>query len=156
VWIAPISLVVVFVFSFFPWRYLTDLERGIAEKFNLWGMAFSFGMADWVLYLLFTFFLGIPLLVAAFLAAKKLIPLPPAVQAWMWLRPAAVMAILLPGLIIIGSNWVGLNLTDKHMTAWMKLAFRVHLIAAVAAALEWWVDSRKAKNLPPPKVEVRW
>jgi hypothetical protein len=38
----------------------------------------------------------------------------------------------------------------------MKLAIRLQLIAALASLGMFWLHWRKRKNLPLPKVEVRW
>jgi hypothetical protein len=40
-------------------------------------------------------------------------------------------------------------------TWYLRLAFVLHIIATVAAALVFWIE-RRGPNQPPPALELRW
>jgi hypothetical protein len=43
-----------------------------------------------------------------------------------------------------------------HRTFWMKLAFFLQFVAAVAAGLVFWVEKQRARGAPMPRIDVKW
>ena len=38
----------------------------------------------------------------------------------------------------------------------MKLAFRLHFLGVVSSVAQLWLDWRKRRNLPFPRIDLRW
>lgn len=148
-WVTPILLGLIFVLSFFAW---------IAGK-NLWQIAFGEPVSTtYVLYILLTFFVALPLSVAKLLLEKNIIPmLDPLRPFWAW-RSVLVGGILLLTIIMPVVHLMEYNLTAINYAAHiaMSIAIRFHLLAIVACGLEYWLEVRKRSRLPLPEFTARW
>ena len=95
--------------------------------------------------------------IASVVFGARLVPEPPFVQTLgPWRRAIAggvsVLAFLFLAIAYI--EWV--FLTQSPMTVWMRIAVRFHLLAILSALLELWLDSRRKRRAPPPRIDVRW
>jgi hypothetical protein len=152
-WITPSCLVLLFFLSFFTWYH--------SETFgtrNLWQLGFSEGgYARYVFYIVFTFIaLMFAVLVLSF--EQQWIPLPVGLRPfWPWRALIVGAATALPFIFFLG-DYVACHFQvfGNPTSIAMKLAFRVHLLAVVASALHFWLEQRKGKNAPLPRLELRW
>lgn len=160
-WLAfvpPVCLFLIFILSFFNWHHVDQDHTA-----SLWGMSFiSQGQAGDVKqahFLAYTILMLFPtwLLVAAAFALNKA-PLPPQVMVVKgWLDLAAGLFLGLTFLMLC------IDYLDAHFVARnnaialaMKLAIRLHFLAMMASFLMFWLHLRSRRNLPPPRLEVRF
>ncbi len=152
-WIPPGCLVLIFFLSFFAWYF--DVET----PFNLWELAFTqAGAAVYTFYTVVVFFLALPAAVITLILEKRWLPLPAGLQGvWPWRSLLVGGLIAVPFLMFFG-DYVGcfFRILGNPATIAMKLAFRLHLLAVVACALQFWLELRRPRNLPLPRLEVRW
>ena len=159
-WIAPACLVVVFILTFFSWLNIRIPGQGVRGE-SAWTIAFGQGNALLIAYLLL-FLLALLITFASAVLPRLAITLPPAVQQIMPWRSAIVTgAILLAFLFLFLQLLKGfseeagdLAVFDVYRTAWLKLAVSLHLLAAVTAALEFWLVLRRTR--PLPRVDISW
>jgi hypothetical protein len=159
-WVAPVCLVVVFMFTFFSWLNTRIPGLGVRGD-SAWTIAFGQGNALLIVYLLL---LVLALLVApaSVILPRLSITLPPAVQQIMpWRSGIVTGAILLAFLFLFLQLLKGFSeeagemaAFDVYRTAWLKLAVSLHLLAAVAAGLEFWLVLRRTR--PLPRIDVSW
>ncbi len=158
VWIPAGCLVLLFVLSFFSWHSSAQVEPA-----NLWELAFTEKGSGYfyTIYVLITFFLVLPYAVALIVLDQKLVPLPAALEPlfpWRGVPLAALLAIL-----FLPFFWAYFDYTfylsrpfENPMTFVMRLAFRAHVVALVAAILEVWLYYRRTQGQGCPEFEVRW
>ncbi|MBM4071570.1 MAG: hypothetical protein FJ271_21945 [Planctomycetes bacterium] len=154
--LAPTGLGLVFILSFLPWAAFSF--RGISGSLNGWTIGFGeHANAIIGIYLLITL-LAFVLSVPAFLFARNLAPAPPFVKALGPWRSAIVGGVALLGFVFMIYTYLDaiFSAGGTPGTIWMKLAVRCHLIALIGSALEFWLEARRTRNLPPPRVELRW
>ncbi len=86
------------------------------------------------------------------------IPLPVGLRpVWRWRSLIVGGAVALPFLFFLGDYVACHFQTFGNPTSIaMKIAFRVHLLAVVASALQFWLEQRKTKNAPLPRLDIRW
>lgn len=152
-WLTPLGLGLVFVLSFMPWVSVPELL-----SLNGWTLGFGHRANAIVgIYLLISM-LAFVLSVPSFLFAVNLAPAPPFVKALGAWRPAIVGAIAFLAFVFMIYTYIDTIFTSWNTpgTMWMKLAVRCHVLAIVGSMLEFWLDIRRAKNLPPPRLEIRW
>jgi hypothetical protein len=159
-WFAPVCLVVVLILTFFTWLgiLLSDSTR---RSENAWEVAFGYSNAPLIVYLIL-FLLALLIAVASVLLPRLAINLPPAVQQIMpWRSGIVTGAIVLAFLFLFLQLVKGFNEEASELgalyvtrTAWLKLAVSLHLLAAVTAALEFWLVLRKTR--PLPRVDISW
>jgi hypothetical protein len=149
-WLPPGLLTVVFLLSFFPWA-----ADSVGSQ-NLWECAFSAPMVRFVFYVIL-FLLAWALSIASVVFNARLAPEPPFLQQlgpWRHAIAGGLSLLSFLFLAIAYIEWV--FLMPSPMTVWMRIAIRFHLLAVLFAALELWLDSRRKRREPPPRVEVRW
>jgi hypothetical protein len=167
-WIAPVSCLLVFLLQFFPWIYfLPEPPKVLTDERISWGLGFSEGNALTILYLLL--FLA-PLLLVAAITAVRLIPIPiqklPAVvqQLWPWRSAIVSFFLLLTFFFLLLQLFIGFSVYhDKVLvipiflfkTAWLWLAGLLHLIALIAALLDFWLELRGSSR-PIPRIQISW
>lgn len=155
-WLAPAGLGLVFFLSFLPW--VSFSFRDLSVGANGWSIGFG-ERANAIIgiYLLITL-LAFVLAVPSFLFARNLAPAPPAVKALGPWRPAIVGGVALLAFVFMIYTYLDTIFSSGNTpgTIWLKLAVRCHLIALIGSALEFWLEARRARNLPPPRVELRW
>ena len=152
-WATPVCLAVMFLLSFFDWMAL-----GIVSM-NLWGMAFhADGPGRYVVYVVFTLFLALPLSWMKLCFEKNWLPMPAALGPfWPW-RSVVVGGLLLLAFVVPFFDTLRWNLASpmNPMGFGMKLALRAHLVAIVASGLEYWLLSRSKTSSPLPDLTIRW
>lgn len=151
-WIAPLCVVAIFFLSLFPWYYREDYAL------NLWELAFS--ERGYAIYTFYTvvFVLAFPITIVTFCLEKGWIPIPDGLRPyWRWRSLIVGGLIGLPFLMFLGDyvQFQFLVFGTQAKIA-MKLAFRFHLAAVIACALQFWLELRNASNLPLPRLTVRW
>jgi predicted Zn finger-like uncharacterized protein len=162
-WIAPVCLALVFFLSFLPWWGAFNVvqqgeEIRVTTHRNLWEAAFGTpAMAGYILYLLLTLFVALPLAWVKLLMEMNLIPTPDVIRpVWPW-RSAILLGILAFTLFFPLIDWLRSSLLSTNLTGLgMNLAIRLHEIALIASALEFWLAQRKKKRLPTPEATLRW
>jgi hypothetical protein len=163
-WIAPISLTLLFLLSFFPWlsyaavipQARIDVAELLASR-NLWTASFSAPIEPSLLvFLLLTVILAWLLSIVSFLMGQGIIPLPPAMYLLRIWRVLIVLGFALFGFVFFLIAYLqGTFGTGPYpITPWMKLAFRLHVLALIGLGLEFWLDRRRMRNLPSPKIEL--
>jgi len=152
-WITPSCVVLLFFLSFFTWYHLE------ADSRNLWQLGFGErGTALFVFYIVFLVFVAQPLAILTLSFEQRWIPLPVGLRpVWPWRSLIVGGAVTLPFIFLL-AEYVAYHFQvfGNPTSIAMKLAFRVHLLAVVASALQFWVEQRKAKNAPLPRLELRW
>jgi hypothetical protein len=176
-WIAPAALLIALALLFFPW-----IEGGIYTSDNTLaatGLQAAFGEVSSGLGKLYLLIFLAAVGVALIGAVVPMLPsqnLPPAVQQFMPLRPAAVALFTLLALsllviqVVIGfgpesgdSVWFDLigsfSKLERRVrifhTGWLRLTVFLHVIALVGAGLDTWLALR-GPNKPAPRVDVQW
>lgn len=152
-WVGPVCLLIVFVLSFFTWS-----QRTSAGSLSLWSLAFgregnTAVFAPYVVFLM----VGLVLAIVSMLLTRRLISLPEPFKKLRSWRALVVAAVVLGSFLVLFLHWLNhLATAPNPMTLWYGLALRLHFLAVVALLLEFWLDRRNKKNLPPPKIELRW
>ncbi len=104
--------------------------------------------------------MALPLAAAAAVLDKGWLPLPPAAAEWVaWKGLPIVLLLALGGLLLLSDfarHHALLGPLTNPIMLPMKVAFRLHLVALLAAALEFWLALRRSWNQPLPKIEMRW
>jgi len=152
-WIAPVCVVAVFLLSLFPWYYHE------AYAVNLWELAFTErGYAIYTFYTVVFVFLALPVTVVTFCLEKRWIPFPEGLRPYWRFRSLIVGGLIgVPFLFFLG-DYISFQFLPFGIQASiaMKLAFRLHLLAVIGCALQFWLELRKAANLPAPRLTLRW
>jgi hypothetical protein len=150
--LAPAGLGLVFLLSFLPWSF------SVRGTLNGWTLGFGeHANAIVGVYLLITM-LAFVLSVPSFLFARNLAPAPPAVKALGPWRSAIVGGVALLAFVFMIYLYLDyiFSFGTTPGTIWMKLAVRCHLLALIGSVLEYWLEARRSRNLPPPRAELRW
>ena len=152
-WITPAGLLLVFLLSFMPWGYAIHSEGLVS--LNAWNMGFSLNDAVFAIYLILAV-LALVLAIPSSLFALGLAPTPPFVQAIGPWRPVIAGGVALLSFLFLLIRYLQFVFHPAALTIWGKLSFRIHLVVIVAVLIEFWLELRRGKNLPPPRLEVRW
>ncbi len=157
-WIVPGALTFLFLLSFFTW--VSVLARLVGpdytDNYSVWGLAFGEPMSvSWIFYILITFFLALPLASVRLLMEINVIPTPAAIGPfWKW-RPVLLGGLLTFTLLLaLLGRMMLMPLQTSEFG--MFLGLRVHLVAVIVCALEYWLIHRKTTRLPLPEVTARW
>jgi hypothetical protein len=152
-WTPAVCMGLVLVLSFLAWHRSEQMG-----PLSLWELAFTErGEAEFLVYVLFALFLGLPFAVASLLLAQGYVPASPPLSEWLTWRPLVVAGVLAFGLLPLGLDYIEEHVALANAIALaMKLAVRLHLVALGAAVLDLWMQWRKRRDLPPPRAEVKW
>ena len=152
-WITPGCLAGVFFLSFFNWYHRDD------GGLNLWELAFSFrGQPVYSFYTVMFVFVAVPLAAVAFGLAKGWIPMHPELRPiWPWRSVIVGGAIALPFVFFL-VDYIEFQFLPfgTQASIAMKLAFRLHFLGVVSSVAQLWLDWRKRRNLPFPRIDLRW
>jgi hypothetical protein len=158
-WIPPVGLLLVFLLSFLPWISLRPPLVREAVGFSAWNIGFGIsgspGDGLFATFLILTI-LAMILAIPSSLFALGLAPTPPFVKAIGPWRPVIAGGVALLSFLFLLIRYLDSIFSSAPMTIWFKLAFRFHLAVIVAALVEFWLELRRAKNLPPPRIETHW
>jgi hypothetical protein len=161
-WLAfvpPICVIAIFLLSFFTWHSVAVLDQFGRVDSNLWSLAFSssYGQAQFLAYVILMFPTGL-LTVLSLPFDKGWIPAPPQ------LAPVLPFKNLVIGLLLaLTFALLCIDYLSSHFGAGanpialaMKIAFRLHFLALLASFGLFWVHWRARRNLPAPRVEMKW
>lgn len=157
-WITPAALGLIFILSFLPWTatvHGTKLEE--IKTGWTWGLFADRPNPIIGIYLLITlaaFLLSIP----SFLFTLNLAPSPPFITTLGAWRHIIIGGIALLALVFLSFEYIDWILSYRLTpgTIWLKLALRCHIVAIAGSLLEFWLEVRRGKNLPAPRLEIRW
>jgi hypothetical protein len=151
-WTTAVCLATIFVLSFFSWLVIF----GDLASFSLWGLAFSVTSAIYIMYVIFTIFLALPLAWVLLAFEKGWLPKVPALAAvWPW-RHVILGGILLLPLLLTVPGYLTALFVGAPLGFALKLALRLHLVAVIALLLHFWLERRAKQNLPLPRISIRW
>ncbi len=151
--IAPVCLfLILFLLSFFGWHAVLDQPDGL----SLWALGFSQrGTGLFTAYVLLTF-LTFFVAVACALFELRIIPAPVALAVLLPWKSGITLLLLALTFALFAYDYQQLLFAAVDLMALAeKVAFRLHLIALIAAGLEVWVQSRIARNLPLPRITLK-
>jgi len=157
-WIAPGGLFLVLVLSVFPWIHVgVNLEElHVRVSANAWSLGFGNG-ADAILGLyLILLLLSLIAAVPSALVSLRLIPAPPFIQTLGPWRLVIVGGIALLSLLFFFMRYLHVLFAALPATIWLRLAFWVHFAVVLALLLEVWLEFRRLKNLPLPRIDLKW
>lgn len=148
-WITPGGMLLVFLLSFLPW----------VASFNPWSLAFGSvlpaGDALLAVYLILTI-LALVVTIPSGLFAVGLAPTPPFVKTLGPWRPVIAGGVAALAFLFLLIRFLDYLFHAFPTTVWFKLAFRFHLVVLLASLIEFWLERRRIKNLPPPRIEMHW
>lgn len=130
---------------------------GGVNAYNLWQIAFGAPGANslWIVYLLFTLFLALPLVWVKLLIEMNIIPKLDFLKPfWIW-RAAAVGGFLAFTYLFALLGWFSFG-PGQVSAIGLCLGLLAHVVAIVALGLEYWLAVRKKANLPLPEMTVKW
>jgi hypothetical protein len=143
-WIAPAALLLVLIFSFLPWG---------PSGPNAWTIGFGSGaFRGDALIAIFDIFMLLALIAAipSALIAINVIPIPPGFRLW---RAVALAALVGLTFLFFFIRYIDYTFSAAALTIWPKLVWRLMFLATLTSVMEIWLELRRAKTLPPPKVE---
>jgi hypothetical protein len=149
-WLPPVCVTLLFILSLFPWYWIEVLSA------NLWQLAFT-EVNMYTFYVIVLFFAWV-LSIFVFIMEQRWLSLPDALRPlWPWRSVFVGMAILLPFVFFLGDYVMAMFRSfGNPATIAMKLAIRIHFLAVLACAFQFWLEQRRARNLPLPKMEMKW
>jgi hypothetical protein len=154
VFVPPLCLLLIFVLSFFGWHSIVAAAPGgEPTSLNLWQLYTS---GVFLAYLVF-FILGLLLSVACVLFEQRWVPTLPQLAPLMPWKSLLTLTILAVTFLLFFYDYQQgvFSFPDPILLA-EKIAFRLHFIALVAAALEVWAQGQRARNRPLPRFTVKW
>lgn len=143
----------IFLLSLFAWYYHE------AYGLNLWELAFtSRGHAIYTFYTVVFMFLGVPVTAVTLVFEKCWLPLPEVLRPYWRFRSLLVGGVLALPFVFLLCDYIQFQFLPFGMQAAisMKLAVRIHLVAVVACALQFWLEIRRTTNAPMPRLTIRW
>lgn len=159
VFVSPVCLFLIFVASFANWHgFVVTAASGEPASLNLWQLAFgSHSSGVFLAYLLFLFVLGLPLSVACLVFEQRWVPAPPQLAPLMPWKSLLTLTVLAVTFVLFFYDYQqGVFSFPNSIMLAEKIAFRLHFIALVAAALEVWAQGQRARNRPLPRFTVKW
>jgi len=154
VFVPPVCLFLIFVLSFFSWHSgAAAAPGGEPTSLNLWQLYTS---GVFLAYLVF-FVLALMLSVAFLLFEQRWLPAPPQLAPLMPWKSLLTLTVLAVTFVLFAFDYQqGVFLFPNPIMLAEKIAFRLHFIALVAAALEVWAQGQQARNRPLPRFTVKW
>ena len=151
--VSPACVAAIFVLSFFSWHY-----TGPLNAISLWGLSFTDHGYAWFLAYTILMLLCLPLSIASMLFDKGWLFTPPQLAPIMPWKNLGLGCLLAFTFLLLCVDYASSHFAKdgNPIALAMKLAFRLQLIAALASFGMFWLHWRKRRNLPLPKVEVRW
>ncbi len=153
-WITPAGLLFIFLLSFMSWL----------GGLNAWKLAFGgetffgythSGDALFAVYLIFAI-VALMESIPASLFALGLAPTPPFVKALGPWRPVIAGGIALLSFVFLFIRYLEYVFNAAPTTIWFKLTVRIHVLVILASLVEFWLELRRRKNLPSPRIEAHW
>jgi hypothetical protein len=147
-WIAPVALVLVFFFLFFPWRSVpASVTADIPSQVG-WAKIISSPL--WIFYFLL-YLIALALSVGSLLLTLAVVPAVPQIAHLLpWKSCIVAAAVALAFLFILIEFW-----TEDLSTAWFRWTVWLHVLALVGLSLEYWLQIR-GRDRPLPRVDVVW
>jgi len=149
-WITAGALSLLFLFSFLPWHPSFQFAGEYGSGHNAWTWGFGRPgngvLIAFCIFLVLAFAVSIP----SALVTAQLIPLPGNLRIF---RPVAVAGITFLTFVFLSIPYLNMVFNSYPATLWFKLSYRLVLLAVGSAAMEIWLELRRARNLPPPKLE---
>jgi hypothetical protein len=152
-WFPPVCVTLLFILSLFPWYWIE------VSSANLWQLAFTFTEVNmYTFYVIVLIFIAWPLAILVFILEQRWLPLPAALRPlWPWRSVFVGMAIFLPFVFFLGDYVMAMFRSfGNPATIAMKLAIRIHFLAVLACAFQFWLEQRRSRNLPLPRMEMKW
>jgi hypothetical protein len=163
-WIGPVALLLVFVFSFFPWIWVFDKTTLQSGAFRAWGLAFSQPVNSLSLLYILVIAVAVPLGLVTLILPRLSIPLPDMLQQILPYRSAILLALVTMSLVFLVLQLLfGFNQETAYpdalpiysaRTNWLRTSVLFHFLALAGYALECWLAFRK--TLPWPRIEFHW
>lgn len=162
-WITPLCLTLLFFLSFTVW-YGTD-KRQLDTLDSPWHWALiqqteapKVPTLAFKLFLMFSLILAWPLSIVSLLMQLQVVVLPAGLRG---LRPLRPLLVGIPAVLGFGAlAWVYLPATfhvfKDFGTFGLRLAVILHIFALIGLGLDQWLEKRRQRNLPPPRIEMRW
>lgn len=167
-WLAfvPIACVVlVFILSFFSWHYVAPVlpptpanAANQQNAFSLWSLAFTdHGEGQFLAYVLLMFPAGFFTLVAFIFDLGVIPPQPQLAPILTWKNlVAGVFLTLAFAMLCIDYLIHNFAAAGNPIAVPEKVAIRLQFLAVLASFLIFWLELRKLRNKPLPKIEFRW
>lgn len=159
-WVTPVGLLVLFVLSLFSWAEIIGSDATTGH--TPWGWAFRQGNALTIFYLLL-YLLSLPLTLG--LTVLRLMPdlvrLPPALQQiWPWRSAVIGLVLFLAFFFLLLQVVTGFQGKEGESgvivtTLWLLMAIVCHLVALIAAWLDFWLELR-GPSRPIPRIDFHW
>ena len=163
-WLAfvpPVCVFLIFLLSFFTWHGAIIALRisDSAAPASLWGLSMTSDkiQANFVLYTILMF-LCLPLTFVALPFDKGWLAPPPGLAHFMTFKNLLIGLLLGLAFLMLCIDYAQGHFSSptNPITVPFKVAIRLQFLAMIASFAMFWLNWRKRKNLPLPKVEVRW
>jgi hypothetical protein len=143
-------VVLIFILSFFNWHTSANVD----DRYGLWGMAWRSG--PFLGYLVLMLFPTLLLVIASVVLDKAFMP--PQIAPFSKWKYLAVGGLLLVTFLLLCIDYLTAHLVEpiSPIAVAMKIAFRLHFIAMASSFVLFWLQWRKASNLPEPKCDLHW
>ncbi len=155
-WLAPVSLLVAFLLTLFPWAGYAD-----GESYLAWGWGWGRSPQWNPLTSLYTLMLLFALLLSVAITAVRLIPgikLPGALQqVWPWRAGLVAFFAFLGFFFLLLQLFIGFSPPGDtlHTTPFVWLTLAVQFVALVGSLLEFWLEIR-GPGRPMPRIDISW
>ncbi len=147
-WIAPVALVLVFFFLFFPWvRIPTEGSAELASQSG-WGRLFSSML---FLFYFLVYVVALSLSITWLLLTLGIVPTHPQIAHVLPWGSCSVAGAVAFAFLFLYIGFLG----EQLSTAWFRWAVWLHLLALIGLALEFWLQ-RRGSNRPMPRIDVFW
>lgn len=161
-WVVPVGLGLIVLLSFFPWIEHRHAGAGLVPASHARPMMWSVAFGDepsgvMTMFVILSIFLAWPLSIVSLLIGLKIVPLPPPLDVIGGFRSIIIAALTVIGVGFFSAYYLTYLFGDAFLGMLaMKVAFRIALVVAAAAVLQFWLERRQLRSLPPPQVTVRW
>jgi hypothetical protein len=157
-WIAPGGLFLILVLTIFPWLPVSvdvDNLNLHVRSANAWSWGFGGSDAAIGLYLILLL-LSLIVAIPSALVSLRLIPAPPFLQGLGPWRLVIVGGIILFAFLFILLRYLHILFAAVPATVWLRFAFCIHFVVVIAVLLEVWLEFRRLKNRPLPRIDLNW
>jgi hypothetical protein len=157
-WIAPGGLFLIVILTIFPWLPVgVDVDNLTlhVRSANAWSWGFGHSDAIIGLYLILLL-LSLIVAIPSALVSLRLIPAPPFIQTLGPWRLVIGGGGVLLGFLFFLMRYLHVLFAPAAATVWFRFAFCIHFVVVIALLLEIWLEFRRLKNLPLPRLELYW